>query len=138
MKVLSDIDLIRINGYIVLKSTRQQPMGVKRARALLIIVDYLKDQGEGVNDYQVILQKAAALFIHLAKRKVFYTANVATAWIAMVVFLEINGCRQKFPNMTALYFANRMSKSTKCFGRLKKEIVEFLEKSPHVYDIRGR
>lgn len=132
MNYISDIDLIRINGYLAFRSSPKNYRGVKSPHGLRNIIEQMESKPVN-NELVPVLEKAALLFVLLGKKEIFYDANKVTAWIAMIVFLDINGYGTKIPKSIAVFFIHKMTNKQESFNVLWDEVARFLMISPRVY-----
>lgn len=132
MKNLTAEDIIKINVYVIKTFSPKEPLGVKDASALQMSVNQLDQEVFGKELYPTVLEKAAILLINLTKRHPFYNGNKRTAWVAMDLFLKINGYKTSFPTEAGVDFILKVTTSNEPFDDLKKFTVDYLKSSGYV------
>lgn len=132
MKNLTAEDIIKINVYVIKTFSPKEPIGVKDASALQMSVNQLDQEVFGKELYPTVLEKAAILLINLTKRHPFYNGNKRTAWVAMDLFLKMNGYKTSFPTEAGVDFILKVTTSNEPFDDLKEFTVDYLKNSGYV------
>lgn len=132
MKNLTAEDIIKINVYVIKTFSPKEPIGVKDASALQMSVNQLDQEVFGKELYPTVLEKAAILLINLTKRHPFYNGNKRTAWVAMDLFLKMNGYKTSFPTEAGVDFILKVTTSNEPFDDLKEFTVDYLKNSEYV------
>lgn len=123
IKYLSAEDIIKINVYVIKTFSPKEPIGVKDASALHMAVEQPR---------QVVFEKAAILMINITKRHPFYNGNKRSAWVAMDLFLKLNGYQTSFPTTEGVDFILHITTSNEPFEELKKYTADYLTHSGYV------
>jgi len=91
-RYLSVQEVIAINVAVIQKYSQGEHVGVKDSTMLESAV--LRPQSSAFEDdaYPSIYEKAAALFVSLGQNHPFQNANKRTAFTALVIFIQLNGC----------------------------------------------
>ncbi|GAB2499792.1 type II toxin-antitoxin system death-on-curing family toxin [Alkalibacterium psychrotolerans] len=132
MKNLTAEDIIKINVYVIKTFSPKEPIGVKDASALQMSVNQLDQEVFGKELYPTVLEKAAILLINLTKRHPFYNGNKRTAWVAMDLFLKMNGYKTSFPTEAGVDFILKVTTFNEPFDDLKNFTVDYLKSSGYV------
>lgn len=132
MNYLTAEDIIKINVYVIKTFSPKEPIGVKDANALKMAVAQPKQVVFEKELYPSVIEKAAILMINITKRHPFYNGNKRTAWVAMDLFLKLNGYRTSFPTDVGVNFILNITTSDKPFDELKEFTVEYLNTSGYV------
>lgn len=132
MNYLTAEDIIKINVYVIKTFSPKEPIGVKDASALQMSVTQPEQVVFDKELYPGVLEKAAILVINLTKRHPFYNGNKRTAWVAMDLFLKINGYRTAFPTNEGVDFILKIATSDDPFDELKQFTVDYLNERGYV------
>lgn len=132
MNYLTAEDIIKINVYVIKTFSPKEPIGVKDASALHMSVTQPKQEVFGKELYPTVIEKAAILVINLTKRHPFYNGNKRTAWVAMDLFLKMNGYQTSFPTDIGVDFILKITTSNEPFDELKQFTVDYLNESGYV------
>ncbi|PRY76199.1 death-on-curing protein [Alkalibacterium olivapovliticus] len=132
MRYLTAEDIIKVNVYVIKTFSPKEPIGVKDANALKMVVAQPEQVVFDKELYPTVFEKAAILVINLTKRHPFYNGNKRTAWVAMDLFLKMNGYQTVFPTDAGVEFILSMTTSNEPFEELKKFTVDYLNSSGYV------
>lgn len=91
MRYLTADEIVQINRYVIEQYSPLEPMAVVDAGALDMIVNIPQATMYGHELYPNIEDKGSVLFYNLIKKHVFANGNKRTAFIALTVFLDLNG-----------------------------------------------
>lgn len=132
MNYLTAEDLIKLNVYVIKTFSPKEPIGAKDANALHMAVAQPKQVVFEKELYPSVIEKAAILMINITKRHPFYNGNKRTAWVAMDLFLKLNGYHTSFPKDPGIEFILRITTSNEPFEVLKEYTVDYLKNSGYV------
>ena len=90
-RYLSVQEVIAINVSMIQRYSPGEQIGVKEPGLLESAVLRPQSSAFGEEAYQIVFEKAAALFESLGQNHPFYNANKRTAFTALVIFLRYNG-----------------------------------------------
>lgn len=108
---LSEYEVIGINQYVIQLISPEKQVGVADPKQLASAVCRPKMMVD-------VFEKAAALFEALLKGRCFYEANMQTAFLAMVQFLNYNGYDIEMSPQTAIEFAEGVSRQNCSFEQI--------------------
>lgn len=108
---LSEYEVIGINQYVIQLISPEKQVGVADPRLLVSAVRRPKMMVD-------VFEKAAALFEALLKGRCFHAANMQTAFLAMVQFLNYNGYDIEMSPQTAIEFAEGVSRQNCSFEQI--------------------
>jgi len=108
---LSEYEVIGINQYVIQVVSPEKQVGVADPRLLVSAVRRPKMMVD-------VFEKAAALFEALLKGRCFHAANMQTAFLAMVQFLNYNGYDIEMSPQTAIEFAEGVSRQNCSFEQI--------------------
>ncbi|WP_411348822.1 type II toxin-antitoxin system death-on-curing family toxin [Paenibacillus sp. WLX2291] len=83
-------EIIYFNAMLIDEHGGEEDTGVRDLGLLESAVNRPKQTMLGKDLYPTVFHKAAALFESIAKNHAFHNANKRTAFLSMVVFLEMN------------------------------------------------
>lgn len=109
MLYLTEKDIITLNIYVINKYSPKEQIGVKEPTALNMLVNAPKQHVFGQEQYPTIQLKAANLVRNLVKKHVFHNGNKRTAFMALIVFLELNGYKFMVPNKEAVNYMVKLA-----------------------------
>ncbi|MBG9207036.1 type II toxin-antitoxin system death-on-curing family toxin [Staphylococcus sciuri] len=109
MFYLTEKDIITLNIYVINKYSPKEQIGVKEPTALNMLVNAPKQHVFGQEQYPTIELKAANLVRNLVKKHVFHNGNKRTAFMALIVFLELNGYKFMVPNKEAVNYMVKLA-----------------------------
>lgn len=109
MFYLTEKDIITLNIYVINKYSPKEQIGVKEPTALNMLVNAPKQHVFGQEQYPTIELKAANLVRNLVKKHVFHNGNKRTAFMALIVFLELNGYKFKVSNKEAVNYMVKLA-----------------------------
>lgn len=109
MFYLTEKDIITLNIYVINKYSPKEQIGVKEPTALNMLVNAPKQHVFGQEQYPTIELKAANLVRNLVKKHVFHNGNKRTAFMALIVFLELNGYKFMVPNKEAVNYIVKLA-----------------------------
>ncbi len=132
MKYLSAEDIIKINVYVIKTFSPKEPIEVKDASALHMAVEQPRQVVFEKELYPSVVEKAAILMINITKRHPFYNGNKRSAWVAMDLFLKLNGYQTSFPTTEGVDFILHITTSNEPFEELKKYTADYLTHSGYV------
>ncbi|OJG35431.1 death-on-curing family protein [Enterococcus devriesei] len=84
-------DIIKMNVYLIQTYSPKEILGVKDPKALDMIVNQPTLPAFGEEFYPKVPEKAAMLLIQIIKKHPFHNANKRTAFMALDIFLKLNG-----------------------------------------------
>lgn len=84
-------DIIKMNVYLIQTYSPKEILGVKDPKALDMIVNQPALTAFGEEFYPTVPEKAAMLLIQIIKKHPFHNANKRTAFMALDIFLKLNG-----------------------------------------------
>ena len=90
-------------------------------------VGQLKVTAFGEEIYASIYEKATMLLIQLIKKHPFYNANKRTAFLALFVFLKINGYLLTIPEKDAIDLVINIAVYDVDFNQLKEEVLTMIK-----------
>lgn len=114
----------------VLQIKRYSPkelVGIRDEGALEMLIEAPKATAFGEEVYPTISEKTGILLIHLVKKHVFQNANKRTSFMAMYVFLNMNGWTLNFTNEEAVAFVVDIATDQGDFDELKKWVCDEIE-----------
>lgn len=109
MFYLTEKDIITLNIYVINKYSPKEQIGVKEPTALNMLVNAPKQHVFGQEQYPAIELKAANLVRNLVKKHVFHNGNKRTAFMALIVFLELNGYKFVVSNKEAVNYMVKLA-----------------------------
>lgn len=109
MFYLTEKDIITLNIYVINKYSPKEQIGVKEPTALNMLVNSPKQHVFGQEQYPTIELKAANLVRNLVKKHVLHNGNKRTAFMALIVFLELNGYKFKVSNKEAVNYMVKLA-----------------------------
>ena len=109
MLYLTEKDIITLNIYVINKYSPKEQIGVKEPTALNMLVNAPKQYVFGQEQYPTIELKAANLVRNLVKKHVFHNGNKRTAFMALIVFLELNGYKFMVSNKEAVNYMVKLA-----------------------------
>lgn len=109
MLYLTEKDIITLNIYVINKYSPKEQIGVKEPTALNMLVNAPKQYVFGQEQYPTIQLKAANLVRNLVKKHVFHNGNKRTAFMALIVFLELNGYKFVVSNKEAVNYMVKLA-----------------------------
>ncbi|MFI3547152.1 type II toxin-antitoxin system death-on-curing family toxin [Mammaliicoccus sciuri] len=109
MHYLTEKDIITLNIYVINKYSPKEQIGVKEPTALNMLVNAPKQYVFGQEQYPTIELKAANLVRNLVKKHVFHNGNKRTAFMALIVFLELNGYKFMVSNKEAVNYMVKLA-----------------------------
>lgn len=109
MLYLTEKDIITLNIYVINKYSPKEQIGVKEPTALNMLVNAPKQHVFGQEQYPTIQLKAANLVRNLVKKHVFHNGNKRTAFMALIVFLELNGYKFVVSNKEAVNYMVKLA-----------------------------
>lgn len=115
---LSEYEVIGINQYVIQVVSPEKQVGVADPRLLVSAVRRPKMMVDDIDVYPSVFEKAAALFEALLKGRCFHAANMQTAFLAMVQFLNYNGYDIEMSPQTAIEFAEGVSRQNCSFEQI--------------------
>lgn len=121
---LSEYEVIGINQYVIQLISPEKQVGVADPRLLVSAVRRPKMMVD-------VFEKAAALFEALLKGRCFHAANMQTAFLAMVQFLNYNGYDIEMSPQTAKEFAESVARQKCSF----KQIVDTIRRHSVPYEL---
>ena len=80
--------------------------------------------------------KAAVLLINLIKKHPFHNANKRTAFLAVYVFLKLNGYSLKMENQEVIEFVIRVATYQGEFDELKEATTDIIKKNSTKIDTK--
>ncbi|MCF1685915.1 type II toxin-antitoxin system death-on-curing family toxin [Tetragenococcus halophilus] len=132
MLYLDEKNIIRINACVISKFAPSETIGVKDAKVLDMCIKQPYQEVFGEELYEGVYEKAGILFINLAKKHAFYNGNKRTAWVAMNVFLKLNGYLTNFPVKEGLSFTMDVVNFEGTFEELKKYVFCYLKSTAYI------
>lgn len=109
MYYLTEKDIITLNIYVINKYSPKEQIGVKEPTALNMLVNAPKQHVFGREQYPTIELKGANLVRNIVKKHVFYNGNKRTAFMALIVFLELNGYKFMVSNKEAVNYMVKLA-----------------------------
>ncbi|MBO0461661.1 MULTISPECIES: type II toxin-antitoxin system death-on-curing family toxin [unclassified Enterococcus] len=123
VKYLEARDIIKMNVIQIKKYSPNEPIGVKDPDALEMCVGQLQVTAFGEEISASIYEKATMLLIQLIKKRPFHNANKRTAFLALFVFLKINGYVLTIPEKKAIDLVINIAIYDGDFDQLKEEVL---------------
>lgn len=127
IKYLEARDIIKMNVIQIKKYSPNEPTGVKDPDALEMCVGQLQITAFGEEVYSSIYEKATMLLIQLIKKHPFHNANKRTAFLALFVFLKINGYLLTIPEEKAIDLVINIAVYDGDFNKLKQEVITIIK-----------
>ena len=127
IKYLETRDIIKMNVIQIKKYSPNEPIGVKDPDALEMCVGQLQITVFGEEVYSSIYEKATMLLIQLIKKHPFHNANKRTAFLALFVFLKINGYLLTIPEEKAIDLVINIAVYDGDFNKLKQEVITIIK-----------
>ena len=127
MKYLGAKDIVKMNVIQIKKYSPNETIGVKDPNALEMCVGQLKATAFGEEVYPSVYEKAALLLIQLIKKHPFHNANKRTAFLAVFVFLKINGQLLTIKQKDAVNLVVYIATYNKDFDQLKYEVTNIIK-----------
>ncbi|BBM16346.1 type II toxin-antitoxin system death-on-curing family toxin [Enterococcus mundtii] len=127
IKYLEARDIIKMNVIQIKKYSPNEPIGVKDPDALEMCVGQLQITAFGEEVYSSIYEKATMLLIQLIKKHPFHNANKRTAFLALFVFLKINGYLLTIPEEKAINLVINIAVYDGEFDQLKQEVITIIK-----------
>ncbi|MCD8898524.1 type II toxin-antitoxin system death-on-curing family toxin [Mammaliicoccus sciuri] len=109
MHYLTEKDIITLNIYVINKYSPKEQIGVKEPTALNMLVNAPKQYVFGQEQYPTIELKGANLVRNIVKKHVFHNGNKRTAFISLIVFLELNGYKFMVSNKEAVNYMVKLA-----------------------------
>lgn len=109
MHYLTEKDIITLNIYVINKYSPKEQIGVKEPTALNMLVNAPKQYVFGQEQYPTIELKGANLVRNIVKKHVFHNGNKRTAFISLIVFLELNGYKVMVSNKEAVNYMVKLA-----------------------------
>lgn len=109
MLYLTEKDIITLNIYVINKYSPKEQIGVKEPTALNMLVNAPKQHVFGQEQYPTIELKGANLVRNIVKKHVFHNGNKRTAFISLIVFLELNGYKFMVSNKEAVNYMVKLA-----------------------------
>ncbi|WP_217597818.1 type II toxin-antitoxin system death-on-curing family toxin [Cohnella sp. GbtcB17] len=101
IRYLTIHEVVAINVAMIQKYSPGELIGVKDGGMLESAAARPQSSAFGEDAYPSVFEKAVALFESLGQNHPFQNANKRTAFTALVVFLNLNGCRFKMDQKAA-------------------------------------
>ncbi|MCS4485811.1 type II toxin-antitoxin system death-on-curing family toxin [Staphylococcus americanisciuri] len=133
MKYLKAEDIVKINIMVIGEYSPIEPVGISNISSLNMIVNQPKQEVFGRMLYPDIYSKAAILWINIIKKHPFYNGNKRTAFIAMHMFLSLNGYQSNIDRDEGFSKTIDIVTFQGDFELLKDNVVDFLKKERRVY-----
>lgn len=130
MRYLTAEELIYFNTQTLSTNTPDEIIGVREPGALEMLVNAPKESIFGQELYPTIFDKGAILMINLATKHVFHNGNKRTAFIALEVFMGLNGYTSHFEFQEGIDFVLwvvRTHESTDNFEHYKTEVSQKIQ-----------
>ncbi|CAM4230336.1 type II toxin-antitoxin system death-on-curing family toxin [Lacicoccus alkaliphilus] len=109
MKYLSEQEIIKINRYVIHKYSPSEPVGVIHSTALNMIVETPKQNVFGKELYPGVIEKSAFIFKSIIQKHVFINGNKRTAFLALNMFLNMNGYKLNVDKVEAVSFTVKVA-----------------------------
>lgn len=109
MHYLTEKDIITLNIYVINKYSPKEQIGVKEPTALNMLANAPKQYVFGQEQYPTIELKGANLVRNIVKKHVFHNGNKRTAFMALIVFLELNGYKFMVSNKEAVNYMVKLA-----------------------------
>jgi len=119
---LSEYEVIGINQYVIQFISPEKQVGVADPKQLASAVRRPMLVVDDFDVYPSVFEKAAALFEALLEGRCFHAANMQTAFLAMVQFLNYNGYDIEMSPQTAIEFAEGVSRQNCSFEQIVETI----------------
>lgn len=121
MRYLTSEEIVKMNTIQIYTYSPKEIIGVKDINGLEMSVF-------GVELYPKIEEKAAILMINIIKKHPFHNGNKRTAFMAMDVFLGLNGFETTFTEKIGIEIAVRIATTTNDnFDTLKDEVAGIIK-----------
>lgn len=132
MKYLTAEDMIKINVMVIGKYSPKEPVGIANPNSLQMIVEQPKQEIFDKILYPDIYSKAAIIWINLIKKHPFYNANKRTAFLALHMFLAMNGYQSNISFNDGIEKTIEIATFQGDFEELKEAIIDFLKQENRV------
>ena len=128
MRYLTSEEIVKMNTIQIYTYSPKEIIGVKDINGLEMSVNQLSQSVFGVELYPKIEEKAAILMINIIKKHPFHNGNKRTAFMAMDVFLGLNGFETTFTEKIGIEIAVRIATTTNDnFDTLKDEVAGIIK-----------
>jgi death-on-curing protein len=91
MRYLTFTEVAGINQYVIERFSPKEQNGIKSPDLLHTAVHRPQQSAFGRDAYQIVFEKAGALFESVAQNHPFHNGNKRTAFLSLVQFLSYNG-----------------------------------------------
>lgn len=125
---LTKKQIILMNTFLIKKISPQEVIGVKEPTALNMCIESVKQTAFGRELYPTLEEKAAILLINLIKKHCFHNGKKRTAYMALHVFLKINGLNLEISQKEAVTFCIEIATwDNSLFNQLKKYVTDTIK-----------
>ena len=107
MKYPTEKDIVLINKHVIETYTPKEPIGVFDNESLNMTVNSVKQEVFGVEIYPSLTLKGANLFKNIAMKHMFLNGNKRTAFVSLIIFLELNDKTLNIPERKAIKFTEK-------------------------------
>lgn len=126
MEKLTEHDIIYNNTLLITALSPAETIGVREPTALKMCVNSIDSYAFGEETYPTLNEKSAILFINLVKKHCFHNGNKRTAYMSLIMFLELNGYTLDLDTDTAVNLCVDVATWNGNFDDLKSKVVNLI------------
>lgn len=130
IRYLTVEEIILMNSYLIKEITPDEFIGVKEPTVLYITVEAPKQVVFGKDVYPTLEDKASIYFVNLIKKHCFHNGNKRTAYMALHVFLRMNGLKLSISTNEAVNWCVEVAKwPNNDSESLKEHVVKIIKEN---------